>query len=789
MPEPRCRVRRWTTPLLLACAGAAAAAPPAPEAAAPWPEEAASAAPGVETVVVTSRRRVEPAQSVPVPISVISGRDMEVQRLYQVQELPQALPGMGAQFLHTRQSSLAVRGIGGNTANEGLEASVGVYIDNVFLGRPGQAVIDLIDIEQIDLLRGPQGTLFGKNTTAGVLNISSRAPGFQREATLELSVGNRRYHQLRASVSGPVSAQSALRISAYDTHDRGWVRNTVDGGWLNAIGRRGLRAQWLLRPDTGFSLRVIGEHHRESSSTGALVPYAYGPLSRGAANTETHFTTYPQVVARLGASLPADPDAYRTALDGAQRVKTTQNGLSAEANATLGAGFRLTSITAWRDWSFDPANDLDLSPLPGVTGGFRAGQRQFSQELRLASPSGGGVDYVLGAFYYRQDVTSDNRYDTGASALALTGGAYPNNNVLSGHGAAHTRSAALFGQAHWHLTPSFDLGTGLRFTHERKTGHVQQNDLAAPAPAFAVLPVFRAWDSGPLARRDRSVSAMLTASLRVTPTVLGYATLSRGEKSGGFNVNSVASPGSAFGTAAIVVEPEKVDNLDLGIKSLWLAQRLQFNANLFLMKVHGYQAVTNDFYRVPGTSAGVFLGKLTNVGDLTSRGLEFDLKARVSPAWQLSANGAYTVARFDSGTATTPFDVFNGAYGRGAQDITGNTVNGSPRWALNLSAQVRDRLPGGAERYAGAQYAWRAATWGDINNSAHSRIPAYGLLHVGGGLRFAQGEAGGWDVSLWVRNLFDKRHYLGLTTYGSNVYVASAGAPRSFGMTVRREFE
>lgn len=740
----------------------------------------------LETVTVTARRRTEKAQDVPAPISVISGQELEAQRLYQVQDLQQALPNVTSQFLHARQSSLSVRGIGNNTANEGLEGSVGIYLDNVFLGRPGQAVFDLLDVEQIDLLRGPQGTLFGKNTTAGVLNITTHPPSFEREGGVEISLGNRNYRQLKGYFSGPISDTVAFRLSAYGTHDDGWLKNLIDGKDYNEINRQGVRGQLLIKPNADFSLRVIAEHNQEDSSTGTLIPYSYGPLNRGPFNSATNFTDYAQWATLLGArNVITDPKKYKVSINDDQQVKVHQSAFSAEANWNTSGGYKVASITAWRDWNFNPRNDLDNTSLPGFIGGFKTKESQFSQEIRLASPTGGAYDYVLGAYFYHQKTSSHNRYDTGPIAVNLSGGSYPNNNVLSGDGKATTNSVAVFGQGTLHLTSRFDLTGGLRFTSERKEGRVTQNALPTP---FVPLPIFQAWDSGKLKHTDDSVAGLLTASYRLTPQALGYASLSQGQKSGGYNVNSVASPGSVpqfGGVEAITIDPEKASNLELGLKTNWLDNRLLFNGNLFLTKVKDYQAVTNRYY----APANLFLGVLTNVGDVTSKGFEFDLKAQPTSNLSLSLNGAYTLARFDSGSAPTPFEVFNdGAYGRGAQSIAGNWVNGAPKWTFNVGGQYRLFYRSGVEQYINANYAWRSETYGDINNSRYSKIPAYGIVNLATGWRIAQGDVGRWDFSLWVRNVFDKRHFLGLTTVGSNFYLASAGLPRTFGASLRYDF-
>ncbi|MBK1714162.1 TonB-dependent receptor [Rubrivivax gelatinosus] len=770
---------------LSASALLATVAPLRAEAAAEPPAElpAAGAEPAVETLTVTARRRSEDAQAVPAAISVLGARTLDEQRLYQVQELQQALPNVTAQFLHARQSSVSVRGIGNNTANEGLEGSVGVYLDNVLLGRPGQAVFDLLDLEQVELLRGPQGTLFGKNTTAGVLNITTRAPAFTPEATVEASAGNRHYTQLKAMYSGPLSATAAFRLSASATHDDGWVRNVARGETLNEVNRRSLRTQLLLRPDAAFSLRLIAEHHEERSSTGALVPYAYAPLNRGPFKGRDNPTDYGRWAALLGASpVVADPDRYEVALDAEQRADAQQDALSAQADWRLGE-LRLSSITAWRSWRFDPKNDLDMSALPGMTGGSTTRQRQFSQELRLAGPGGTALDWVVGAYYWHEAVYSRNHYATGSAGSTLSGGTYPAGNAISGRGDAASDSLALFGHGTLHLDSGLDLGAGLRATSERKQGRVRQNGLEQPSP-YGALPMFSAWDSGALERRDDGVAALLSASTRWNAATLLYATLSHGEKSGGYNVNSVASPGSAFGVGAITVRPEQADNLELGFKSTLAQRRLRFNANLFVTKVHDYQAVTTRYY----APIDDFLAVLGNVGDLTSRGLEFELAAQATPALAFSLAGAYTRAVFDEGVGPARFERFDGAYGRGAQSLAGNEVNGAPRWTVALGTQWRRHVADGVEFHGHAAYAWRSAAYGDINNSSYSRIPAYGLLNLGAGLRLAAADGGGWDLSLWLRNALDQRHYLGVTAQGNNAYYASAGAPRSAGLSLRYDF-
>ena len=209
----------------------------------------------LQKVTVTARRREENAQDVPTPITTLAGETLEKQRIYKIQDLQQALPSVNVAYIHARQSSLAVRGIGNNPASDGLEGSAGIYLDNVYLGRPGMAVFDLMDIEQLDLLRGPQGTLFGKNTTAGVLNITTRKPTFTPESSVEASGGENGYFQGKGTFSGPLTDTLAGRLSVYRSRDDGYLNNLADNRTLLGGEREGVRGQLLFQPNDDFSLR------------------------------------------------------------------------------------------------------------------------------------------------------------------------------------------------------------------------------------------------------------------------------------------------------------------------------------------------------------------------------------------------------------------------------------------------------------------------------------------------------------------------------------------------------
>lgn len=745
----------------------------------------------LETVTVSARRRAEPAQAVPVSLSTLDGAELERQGVYQVQNLPLLLPSLNASYANGRQLSLAVRGIGNNPANEGLEGSVGIYLDNVYLGRPGMAVLDLVDLERVELLRGPQGTLFGKNTTAGVLNLSTRAPDFSPDNSVELSAGERGYYQGKAVISGPLSDTVAARIAVVRTHDDGWLKNDNDNRRLNSVDREGVRGQLLIRPDSDFSLRLIADYQHENDSQGTTMLYGVGP-------SPTYFAPLLQAAAGAGATgIRVDPDRYHVNIDGPQKMKVDQGGVSAEANWALGGGYRLTSISAWRSWEFHSHNDIDSTNADIFRdSSFRVKDSQISQEVRLASPEGESVDFVLGAYFFHQNIRNMNRliYGQGADFVAVPvpyQQAFPGSNVLNGitsvtHGKMETDSFGLFGQANWHLTEGLDLTTGARATYERKVAKTRRD---APLDAGLLfipdLVALRnsqvsAWSSDDITVQDLSPSGLLGLSYELAPDVLAFANLSYGEKSGGVNINGVgAAP--TLGEDSLKVDPERARSLEVGFKSLLWDKRLRLNASLFYARVQDYQAT--GMRAAPGTF--VVYQVLTNVGEVESKGLEWEIEARPTRRLTLSFNGMYNDASYRSfDNAPCPAERNPGA--PASCDLGGKQVQGAPLWTANVGGSYRWPWADHVEQYVSANYAWRSEAPGSLDNSRYNRLPAYGVLNLATGWQYSRGSDL-WELSLWARNALDKRYYY----TGSNTvsaYTVSAAAPRTVGVTLRHNF-
>jgi iron complex outermembrane receptor protein len=719
----------------------------------------------IQTVLVSTRRRVESSQSVPTPMTVLNGDELEANRVYRAQDLQQLLPSTTINYVHARQMSFAVRGLGNNPASDGLEGSVGLYLDNVYLARPGMAAFDALDIEQLELLRGPQGTLFGKNTTAGVVNISSRKPTQNVESQAEISAGSFGYVQGKLVLNRPVTDDLAARLSVYRTQDDGYIRNRYNGTRVQGGLRQGLRAQALYEPGKDFSLRVIADYNEEDSNNGTLIFYNAGATGK-----------YLAQAALVGGHPVTNPEDRAVNLDNGSHVNVHQGGVSAEANWNLANASRITSISAWRYWNFVPHNDDGLDVPVTLNVGQSAKHRQFTQELRWASAPG-AVDTVAGAYYYYQELENNAFTVNGPLADRFNGnpvGAW--NDVTSNSpGTLRVNSYALFGQATWHATDRWDLTAGLRGTYEDKRVRVIRYAPVGPTVAGPALTVrnarYGAYDSGPLALHQSSPSALLSAGYKAWDDVLLYASLSHGEKSGGINLQV---PGAA-GAASLLVGAERANAAELGVKSTLLNRRLQLNANLFATVVHGYQSNAYD----PTTRTSY----LTNAGDVRTRGIELEALAIPVRTLHIQANVSFNDPRYLTYKNAPCAPEVNAV----SCDLSGrDALVNAPRRTANIGARWEHPLDDTWRAYVNGNVSYRSSTYGTLDASKYSRIPAYGLANLSAGVR-SNGEHA-WDVQLWARNLFDRQYYTSMWngTFGS--YNAVIGTPRTIGATARLDF-
>jgi iron complex outermembrane receptor protein len=735
---------------------------------------------GLEQVLVTARRRTENAQDVPIPIAAVGGAELEGAGQFRLEELNQRLPSTNVQFNNPRQTSIAVRGLGNNPANDALESSVGVYLDGVYLGRASMANLDLVDIEQVALLRGPQGTLFGKNTTAGVLNISTRKPVFTPELVGEASYGNFGYFQLKASASDALVGNTlAGRLSVARTYKQGFVTDVTDGRDFDGTNRFGSRGQLLWKPTDDFSLRFTGDYNTENADTGASSLYSLGP--NGGAR-------YLAAIAAAGAHVVYDPTYRTTTINGRQHMEVETGGASAEANWNLG-GYTLTSITAWRSWFFHPENDADGTNLSAfVNAGQRVRDKQLTEELRIASPDNETFNWVGGLYLFNQVQHNDayTQYGSAAAAIGILRLGAPAfaNGLVSTHQFLKTASASAFAQVTWHPAEGWELAAGLRDTKERKQVHVEQATSNNTAPAF--LATFPNTQTGPLQRDDNNVSSLLSLSRKLGRDALVYGSVSRGAKSGAIDPRI---PAGGLPVSSLDIRPEVATDVELGIKSSLLERRLVLNANLFWTKVKDYQANL----LVPPTTGTTFVQVLANVGGVRTQGLESEISFAAGDHLNLRLSASYNDATYTdyrnapcSAEALLAAGGINPGQGGYTCNLTGHTLVGAPKWIVNPGVQYGYSLGGSLKATAQADYAWRSTFYGSADDSELARVPSYGVLNVRWGLEGGSGHRT-WGVALWSKNVLNKRYVLGgLATAGALYsYSETPGEPRTYGLTLQ----
>lgn len=730
----------------------------------------------LDEVIVSARRRDEDAQSVPIPIAALSGGALEQSGLYRLEDLNAQLPSTNVEFANPRQSSIAVRGLGNNPANDALESSVGVYLDNVYLGRASMANLDLIDIDQIALLRGPQGTLFGKNTTAGVLNITTRAPSFTPETDAEASVGNEGYYQLRASTTGAlVDDTLAGRVSVSRTYRDGDVEDVYDGRKLDGTSRYAVRGQLLWDPNQDFTLRLIGEHEEERADEGAAVLFSAGP--DGGAK-------FYHAVNAAGATVVYDPNYLETTIDGVQHMVVRQSGTSAEANWQLG-GYKLTSITAWRSWAFLPTNDADSTNTEALANaGQEVHDQQFSQELRLASPAEEPVSYVVGLYYFYQQQNNIlfTHYGPDVRAIVALGDGPPAfaNGYYQTPQYLRTESGAAFGQLTWRPAESWEFAAGLRDTQEGKAMQVTRtnNDIS---PAFAKT--FAPYNSGVLTLNNNDVSALLSASFKFTPDVLSYISVSRGAKAGGINP---AVPNGVLGTNSLFVSPEIADDAEFGIKSSWLQHRLTANANLYWTQVKDYQATLLE----PVGNTNTFVQVLTNIGKVRTRGIESEISAIPVDDLTLRLSASYDNAIYlsydNAPCSAEALAPTNSAQGVILCNLSGKPLVGAPTWIVDPGISWSHHAFRGLIGTAEADYSWRSKQYGSADDSQFAQIASYGVLNVRLGLGGDLHGDRSWRADIWSNNVLDKRYVTGGVSVSSSLYdyYLYPGLPRTYGLTL-----
>ncbi|AJR24774.1 MULTISPECIES: TonB-dependent receptor [Sphingobium] len=808
----------------------------AQDAAQPVADSAEQATARGEVIIVTARRRAETAQEVPLAISVIRGDSIEATGNFNVVKLQQLAPTLQVYTTNPRNTSVNIRGLGVpfGLTSDGFEQGVGIYVDDVYNSRVAAATFDFLDVAQVEVLRGPQGTLYGKNTTAGAINITTNQPTFDFEGRAELTVGNLNYKQAKAAISGPLSDTIAARIAVAATSRRGTIYNVTSQRWINEQDNLGIRGQLLFKPTDNFSLTLSGDYSKQD-------PECCGTVFVRVGTTQRPITRqYDELVKAINANpnpaypgrnyaVPSrNPYDRLTDLDSNLNAGNKIGGVSARIKWDVGPG-TLTSVTAWRFWDWKPENDRDFTGLSVVSKSQNPSQQdQYSQEFRYNYESQ-KIDFVVGLFGFKQRIDTQGTEQQGADASrwSLTGANAGNPSILQGLTATNTQwlkstSAALFGQLSWKVTDALTIQPGARLNYDKKSGFYQRvvttgsgaviNSCAPTATqGNAVLTaqcgVYQPQLSAP-SDSAWNFTYDFNVNYKIAQDILAYATYAKSFKTLGINQNGLPlNSDNTVNYAVGTVKPERVNHFEVGLKTQFWDRRATFNLTAFRTEIENFQATVN------GGQFGTTRGYLANADKVRSQGIEADFKVVASDRFTAYANGAYTDAKYvkfcnappppelsggsSTGIAVTGRCTYTGTPGSAATanqvsppfvDISGERLPGVSKWAFSYGAEYNipvTLLDKDGQLYLGVDGNYRSHWNSNASPSIYTEVKGYALTNFRAGFR---GE--GFDIFGWVRNAFDVNYIENLQVAPGNtgLIAGQPGDPQTWGGTIKFSF-
>ena len=777
----------------------------------------------VEEIFVTARRRAENVQQVPLAVAVVTAATLEAQGAYNLNRLTQLQPALQFYSTNPRNTFINIRGIGApfGLTNDGFEQGVGIYIDQVYYNRIASATLDFVDVEQVEALRGPQGTLYGKNTTAGAINITTRAPSFDFEGRGEISAGNYGFKQAKASISGPLSETLAARISLSNTDRQGTIYNVTTDQDVNSQDNFGIRGTLLWKPSDDFDLTISGDYNLQDPICCVQI-YARVGTTQRALNRQ-----YAALTARFpGYRVPStDPFDRVTDLDANIAARNEHGGLSARVAWDVGPG-TLTSIAAWRYWDWGPKNDRDFTGLPIYTKVNNPTlQDQYTYELRY-NYEGEDLNAVVGAFAFHQKIRTSGIQETGtaASAWLLAPSSALSNNpaVLNGVVATNdirldNTSVALFGKLNWKATERLTISPGIRVNHDKKDGYydsvvvgtasngtrqVVSNNPASPSyndPWTAAQRGVQASQFFEVPYSKWNLSYDINLAYEVSSDINAYATYARTFKTGGVNLNGVPSQANGLPQLDVaIIKPETVDHFEVGLKTQFWDRRATLNVAGFWTEIEDFQA--SVISNVSGSN--VLRGYLANADEVRTRGVEADFAVVISERLRAYTNGALTDHEFvkftnapcrpelagggtgtPAGPAATP-----GANSPANCDVSGSWLPGVSKWAFSWGGEYNVPtafLGREGEAYIGYDANYRSRFSSNASRSIYTDIPGYSIHNFRAGFR-----TGELDLFGWVRNAFDAEYFESLAVTPGNTGLISAqlGDPRTWGATLKVSF-
>lgn len=697
-----------------------------------------------QEVVVTALRRTESLQRVPAAVSAITAEQLAKAGIQNLGDVSTRTPSFVIGQQGPASPDMSIRGIGSTDRDAGSDRSVVVFLDEVYAGRAGGVPPDLFDLERVEVLRGPQGTLYGKNAVGGAVNLISRKPTHKTSASGELTVGTDSLVEVKAAAGGSLSENLAGRL-AFSGKSRGplyenrFQNAETDNYRLNAV-----RGQLRWTPSDALEVSLSADHSKDK------------------VNGISTFVN-PKTAALLAIGFDPGSDSFVSHNNVLGFMDREISGVHLRIEREFNAG-TLTSLTGWRSLDLAETRDLAGVPLRPITAGIRGFEStqimteqstSVSQEFRFTSNRRGPWSYITGVYYQQEDTDRveerKRQLNTAISRPVFAQG-------------AQTTSYAVFGQTTWQASDALAVTVGGRYTRDERDFALKVTNpfgLASLSPATQLFDITanKSWSA---------FTPKATVDLTLAPNVMGYLTVGRGYKSGGFQ--GLAANAAAARTP---FNPEYATSYELGLKSRWFDRRLTLNGSAFMTDFSDLQ-FRQRILTIPNDQASAIV-VVANAGTARIKGAE--LEAGWAPSkWQ-----SYTLAYSYLDTLITSFNATPGV-----TDVNGLELARSPRHTLNAAVDLS--MPLGAYVLGGrVDYRYRSSFWFEPSIDRSLFEGGYGLVDARVSLT-APGSK--WSVDLWGRNLTDQRYRtfaqaIGFTTAGLSAATSRTGDPRTVGVTLR----
>ena len=763
---------------------------------------------GVEELVVTAEKRPENIQDVPMSVSAFSGDMIAKSNIVNVADLTRFTPSVGIQSsTNNRNSSITMRNVGTSGTNPGTDQDVGVFIDGVYVQVAGPVYSELTDISTVEILRGPQGTLYGRNTPVGAINVTTKAPKQEFEASNVLQVGNFGRGKITGVIGGGLSDNLAGRLTYWQDKSSGDIRNIYNGEHVDAdlkAGARG-RLRWTPDADTTLDLTAYYSHSRSNGNNATQVnPLGPGGIVFGYASNPATFAASPFVIAQT-ATNPGHPyvvpGKYETdSEDGAGDV-TNMYGFAGQATRSLPKiNASITDILSYSSYYDHAPNQAPGSlPLDIATNEQIDQIYSTSNELRISSDKKQFVDYVAGVFYYHSKLTYDAIATAGTQgnrvfpATSGGGGKIPFGNRQTLVYNQNIDAYAVFGQATINVTDKFRVTVGGRYSDDKKDGDI--NASLSNITGGPVSPVFSANQGGggaiSASRDDKGKTWTLGAQYDFAPGIMAYVTSGSGYKDGGFNSRSAIIQPFTF-------NPETSLTYEAGVKSTLFDHKLLLNADVFRMIVHDYQQSV-----LLGTGTGFAIG---NAGNFRNQGFELDAQAVPIEPLSITASASYIDSTITGGAdrlncdTTYPFagsapPATSGQFSDATHkfcNFNGLTLPYAPKWRASLNGRWEQPLGGTDMRwFVQADMSYQGSQYMDSSLDPRSLMSAYTIYDASFGI---SGKNDKWRLSAWGKNLTDKFYFVAEAaqtqaanvsaggTAAANGFIGWMGHPRTYGL-------